>query len=133
MRHVPFLLLLAACSASSEHLTAPGALGPYSSGVVAGEDVFLSGKIGAADTRSGPFAAEVESALNEVAADLTRVGLGWKDVTSVTIHLTDMNLYGTLNDVYSKRLAAPYPARTCVGVSALPGGARIEITVVARR
>ena len=132
MRYVPFLLLLAACSSPSEHLTAPGALGPYSSGVVAGSDVFLSGKIGAADTRDGPFAAEVESALDAVAADLTRVGLGWQDVTSVTIHLTDMNLYGTLNDVYAKRLAAPYPARTCVGVTALPGGARIEITVVAR-
>ena len=133
MRYVPFLLLLAACSAPSEHLPAPGALGPYSSGVVAGEEVFLSGKIGAADTRDGPFAAEVESALDAVQADLTRVGLGWKDVASVTIHRTDMNLYGTLNDVYSKRLAAPYPARTCVGVTALPGGARIEITVVARR
>jgi len=133
MRHVPLLLLLAACASPPEHLAAPGALGPYSSGVVAGGAVYLSGKIGAADTRSGPFAAEVESALNEVAADLTRVGLGWQDVTSVTIHLTDMNLYGTLNDVYSKRIAAPYPARTCVGVSALPGGARIEITVVARQ
>ena len=132
MRLVAFLLLLAACSSPSEHLSAPGAMGPYSSGVVAGGDVYLSGKIGAADTRDGPFAAEVESALDAVAADLTRVGLGWKDVTSVTIHLTDMNLYGTLNDVYSKRLASPYPARTCVGVTALPGGARIEITVVAR-
>jgi len=133
MRHAAYLLLLAACSAPSEHLPAPGALGPYSSGVVAGEEVFLSGKIGAADTRAGPFAAELESALDAVAADLTRVGLGWQDVTAVTIHLTDMNLYGTLNDVYSKRLAPPYPARTCVGVTALPGGARVEITVVARR
>jgi len=132
MRHAAFLLLLAACASSSEHLSAPGAMGPYSSGVVAGSDVFLSGKIGAADTRDGPFAAEVESALDQVAADLTRVGLEWRDVTSVTIHLTDMNLYGTLNDVYAKRLAAPYPARTCVGVTALPGGARVEITVVAR-
>ena len=132
MRAVPFLLLLAACSSSSEHLAAPGALGPYSSGVVAGSDVYLSGKIGVADTRDGPFAAEVESALDAVAADLKQVGLGWPDVTSVTIHLTDMNLYGTLNDVYSKRLAPPYPARTCVGVTALPGGARVEITVIAR-
>jgi 2-iminobutanoate/2-iminopropanoate deaminase len=133
MRRVAILLLLAACVAPSEHLAAPGLLGPYSSGVVSGEQVWLSGKIGAAETRSGPFAAEVDSALDAVQADLSRLGLGWPDVAAVTIHLTDLNLYGTLNDVYARRLAAPYPARTCVGVTALPGGARVEITVVARR
>ena len=127
------LLLLTACSTTVEHLPAPGALGPYSSGVAAGEDVWLSGKIGAAETRSGPFAAELESALDAVQADLARTALDWGSVVSVTIHLTDMNLYGTLNEVYEKRLKAPYPARTCVGVAALPGGARVEITVVARR
>ena len=129
------LLLLAACSAPAavEHLPAAGALGPYSSGVAAGNEVWLSGKIGAADTRAGPFAAEVSSALDSVQADLQKVGLDWANVVSVTIYLTDLNLYGTLNDIYSSRLKAPYPARTCVGVTALPGGARVEITGVARR
>ena len=133
MRLLPLLLLLTACTAQMEHLPAKGALGPYSSGVASGGEVWLSGKIGAAETRSGPFAAEVSSALDAVEADLQRELLGWDDVLSVTIHLTDMNLYGTLNDIYSARIKAPYPARTCVGVTALPGGARVEITVVARR
>ena len=133
MKRVALLLLLAACGAPTEHLPASGALGPYSSGVVAGRLVFLSGKIGAAETRTGAFEKEVESALDAVAADLECVELSWRDVVSVSIALSDINLYGTLNDVYSRRVPAPYPARSCCAVSALPGGARVELTVIARR
>jgi 2-iminobutanoate/2-iminopropanoate deaminase len=127
------VLLLSACGAPSEHLPAPGAMGPYSSGVVAGRMVWLSGKIGAAETRSGPFEKEVESALDAVAAELQSIDLTWRDVVSVTIQLSDINLYGTLNDVYARRVTEPWPARSCYAVSALPGGARLEVTVVARR
>ena len=127
------LLLLAACGAPMRHLPAPGSAGPYSSGVATGSLLWLSGKIGAADTRSGPFEKEVESALDAVSADLAKLEMDWNDVVSVSIALNDINLYGTLNDVYARRVPAPYPARTCFAVSALPGGARVEITVVARR
>jgi len=133
MKPCVLLLLLAACGAPMKHLPAPGALGPYSSGVATGSLVWLSGKIGAAETRSGPFEKELESALDAVAADLAQVDLNWGDVVSVQIQLSDINLYGTLNDVYAKRVPAPYPARSCSAVAALPGGARVEITVVARR
>ena len=133
MKRFALLLLLAACGAPTEHLPAAGALGPYSSGVAAGRLVFLSGKIGAAETRTGAFEKEVESALDAVAADLARLELDWRDVVSVTIQLSDIALYGTLNEVYSRRVAAPYPARSCCAVSALPGGARLEVTVIARR
>ena len=133
MKRLLLLIPLAACSLPTSHLAAPGAMGPYSSGVAAGELLWLSGKIGAAETRGGPFEKEVESALDAVQADLARVKLGWTDVVSVSILLSDINFYGTLNDVYARRVTAPYPARTCSAVSALPGGARVEITVVARR
>jgi 2-iminobutanoate/2-iminopropanoate deaminase len=133
VKRFALLLLLAACGSPTEHLPAAGALGPYSSGVAAGRLVFLSGKIGVAETRSGAFEKEVESALDAVAADLERLELSWRDVVAVTIQLSDINLYGTLNDVYSRRVPAPYPARTCYAVAALPGGARIEVTVIARR
>jgi 2-iminobutanoate/2-iminopropanoate deaminase len=133
MKRCVLLLLLAACGAPMKHMPAPGTAGPYSSGVATGSLVWLSGKIGAAETRSGPFEKEVESAIDAVAADLAAVDLNWGDVVSVQIQLSDINLYGTLNDVYGKRVPAPYPARTCSAVTALPGGARVEITVVARR
>lgn len=134
-------LLLPACvapggggpgpAAAAVHREAPGALGPYAGSVEAAGLVFASGKIAA--ERGGEFRAEAAGALEAVEAELARAGLGWGDVVAVTVHLTDIELYGVFNEVYGARLPAPYPARTCVAVAALPGGARVEVTVVAAR
>jgi len=132
-RALPLLLLAAACAAPVEHLPAPGALGPYSAGVACGGQVFLSGKIAPAEARGGTFEREAEAALDVVAADLARLGLGLQDAVSVTVHLSDIALYGAFNSVYARRFAEPWPARTCVAVAGLPGGARVEVTVTARR
>ncbi len=129
MRWALLLLLLGACG-TTRHLEAEGALGPYSGSVVAGDFVFASGKIGA---RGGSFAREFETALDAVEAELARSGLGLGDAIDVTVYLTDMALYPELNDIYARRFPAPYPARTTVGVRSLPGYARVEIDVVARR
>jgi 2-iminobutanoate/2-iminopropanoate deaminase len=130
------LLLLAGCAAAGPadvHVPATGALGPYSSAVSGGGLMFLSGKIAAADARRGEFAAEADAALDAVVTDLRAAGLSLLDVVAVTVHLTDMGTYTAFNQVYERRMPEPWPARTCVAVSALPGGARVEITVVARR
>lgn len=134
MRRAAFAALLAAgCAAPTAHLPAPGALGPYSAGVAEGGLVFLSGKVAAAERRGGDFAAEAESALDAVEADLARLGLGLGDVLSATVFLLDLGDYAALNAVWSRRVPSPWPARTCVAVAGLPGGARLEITVTARR
>jgi 2-iminobutanoate/2-iminopropanoate deaminase len=125
---LPTLLLLVACG-TTRHLEAEGALGPYSGSVVSGDFVFASGKIG---TRGGSFAQELETALDAVEAELARSGVGLGHAVDVTVYLTDMALYPELNDIYARRFPAPYPARTTVGVQSLPGGARVEIDVVAR-
>jgi 2-iminobutanoate/2-iminopropanoate deaminase len=122
--------LALACSAPLEHRAATGALGPYSGAVAAGELVFVSGKIGA---RGDSFAREAETAIDALAAELGGLGLGLADVVSVTVYLTDMGLYGELNQVYAARFPAPHPARACVAVAALPGGARVELQAIARR
>jgi 2-iminobutanoate/2-iminopropanoate deaminase len=127
------LLLLLACAAPDVHVPAEGALGPYSSSVATGGLVFLSGKIAAADARGGGFPAAAEAALDAVAAELRRAGLSLQDAVAVTVHLTDIAQYTAFNQVYERRVPEPWPARTCVAVAALPGGARVEITVVARR
>ena len=54
--------LALACSAPTDHRPAPGALGPYSGAVAAGELVFVAGKIGA---RGDTFAREVGTAIEE--------------------------------------------------------------------
>jgi len=115
------------------HVSAVGALGPYSAAVLAGEFCFLSGKIAPAAARSGAFRAEAEAALDAVTSELAAQGLSLADAVSVTVYLTDMSLYAELNEVYAARVPAPYPSRATVGVVALPGGARVELAVIARR
>lgn len=125
---VPLLAALGACAApEAVHREAPGALGPYSASVAAGGLVFVSGQIAPAPE----FAAEAEGALRKVEAELARCGLSLRDVVSCTVYLTDMGLYREFNAVYARVVPAPHPARACVAVAALPGGARVEVQVVA--
>ncbi|KAA3605567.1 MAG: hypothetical protein DWQ01_19620 [Planctomycetota bacterium] len=113
-----------------EHQSAPGALGPYSASVEAGGFVFLSGQIG---ENRDTFARESLSVIEAVRRKLGRCGLGLEHVVSATVYLTDMSRYDEFNRVYREWMPAPYPARACVEVSALPGDARIEMAVIAKR
>lgn len=125
-------LLALACAGPTtvEHRNAPGALGPYSGSVSAQGLVFASGKIG---ERGGSFAHEAETALQAMVRELARAGCGPEDLVSVTVYLTDMDLYDAFNEVYAATLPSPWPARVCVAVAALPGGARVEVAGVAAR
>lgn len=122
---------LGACAAPGpDHLAAENALGPYSAAVSHGDLVFLSGKIG----KTGKsFGEDVSAAIDAVEKELARLKLGLGDVVSVNVFVTDMSAYADLNEVYAKRFPQPYPARTTVAVTALPGGARVEIQVVAHK
>ncbi len=125
-------LLLAACApVAPSHQIDARRLGPYSGSVATGDLLFLSGKIGS--ERSGSFEAEVRSALDAVEAELGLAGCSLADLLSVTVYLTDMQLYAEFNVLYAARVPEPWPARTCVAVTALPGGARVEIQTVAWR
>jgi 2-iminobutanoate/2-iminopropanoate deaminase len=116
---------------ATEHLDAPTAIGPYSAAVVADDFVFLAGK-GGDVTKT--FKEEVAGTIDSIEADLARVGLTLADVVSMNVYLTDMALFGEMNEVYAARFPAPYPARTTVGVASLPKkGMRVEMTAVARR
>lgn len=125
-------LAVSCTSPAPVHLPAEGALGPYSAAVSAGDLVFLSGKIGKAGG-SGGIGQEVDAAIDAIEKDLERLHLNLADVVSVNVFVTDIGAYAELNAAYAKRFPQPYPARTTVAVSALPGGARVEIQVVAAR
>ncbi|MFG0304676.1 MAG: RidA family protein [Phycisphaerales bacterium JB040] len=113
---------------NSRHLPAVGALGPYSGSVAVDDLVYVSGKIG---ERGGAFEREAATAIDAVEAELARHGLTLADAVSVTVYLTDMARYAEFNGVYAARFPEPYPARAVVGVAALPGEARVEISVTA--
>jgi 2-iminobutanoate/2-iminopropanoate deaminase len=126
-------LLIAGCASDAKdlvHRPMADAKGPYSGSVTSGDYCFISGKIGVPD---GPFEQEAAGAIAALEAELRRNGLKLRHLVQVTVYLTDMELYGPFNEIYAERLPAPYPARACVAVTALPAGARVEISAIARR
>ena len=98
--------------------------------------VFISGQIHAdAEWKlHGETATEkFEIVMNNVQKVLKEVGLELKDVVHVRIYVTDIKELPEINGVYKEYFSHPMPARTAIGVTALPLGASIEIEVVASR
>ncbi|HEY8730708.1 MAG TPA: RidA family protein [Candidatus Limnocylindria bacterium] len=116
---------------------APKAIGPYSQAIVAGELIFCAGQ-GAIDPatgedRKGGVAAETERTLDNIAAVLSAAGSDLAHVVKTTVFLIDMADFAAMNEVYAKRFGTHRPARSTVGVAALPRGFRVEIECVAIR
>ena len=113
------------------------AVGPYSHAVAAGDLVYLSGQspIDAATKQlvEGGVAEQTEQCFRNLFAVLTAAGLTPDDVVKVNVFLTDINDFAAMNAVYARHFSAPYPARSTVGVAALPVGARVEIEMIARK
>jgi 2-iminobutanoate/2-iminopropanoate deaminase len=115
---------------------APGAVGPYSQGIAAGGLLFTAGQA-ALDPATGSLVeGGIEPETERVMANLTAVldaaGCGWDDVLKTTIFLVDVGDFATVNAIYGRFVTDPPPARSTVGVAALPKGALVEIEVVAR-
>ena len=113
---------------------APKALGPYSAGIETGNMVFLSGQLGI-DPATGVLpegvAAQAEQSLKNIEALLAEVGATLDNVVKTTVLLADIADFATVNEVYAKKFAEPYPARSAFAVAALPAGGLVEIEVVA--
>ncbi|HYE80965.1 MAG TPA: Rid family detoxifying hydrolase [Clostridia bacterium] len=113
------------------------AVGPYSHAVESGELVYLSGQT-PIDPKTGKIAegdisVQTEQCFKNLFKVLNAAGLTPDDVIKVNVYLADMADFSAMNSVYSEQFSAPYPARTTIGVAALPIGARVEIEMVARR
>ena len=120
-------------------ITAEGAatVGPYSHAVRAGKTVYLSGQTPIDPATGRLKEGDVGEQTAQCFANLFKVlkagGLGPEDVVKVNVFLTDMGDFAAMNEVYARQFEKPYPARTTIGVAALPLGARIEIELVARK
>ncbi len=111
-------------------------VGPFSPGVVSDGLLYLSGQV-AQDPASGKLitgdtARQTEQILRNAGAVLQAAGKGFANVLKVGVFLTEMDDFQAMNAVYGKYFEAPYPARTTVGVAALPLGARVEMDFIAR-
>ena len=114
---------------------APGAIGPYSQAVRAGDMLFTSGQLGL-NPETGVLAesvrAQADQALKNLGAILHEAGLDYKDVIKTVVFMKNLADFKTVNEVYAQYFTANYPARSCVEVAALPMGGLVEVECVAR-
>ena len=112
------------------------AAGPFSQAVRGGDALYLSGQVGrdpaTGRLAEGGVAAQAEQALRNLTAVLEAAGRTLDDVIRVGVYHTDMGDFAAMNEVYARAFEPPYPARTTIGVAALPLGAAVEIDLVAR-
>ena len=113
---------------------APPAVGPYSQAIDTGETVYLSGQIGldptTMDLVSHTFEAEILQVFRNLASVCAASGGSLGSVVKTTVFLTDLKLFEEVNKVFTEQFIRPFPARSVVGVSELPRGARVEIEAV---
>ncbi|MBV7274133.1 RidA family protein [Clostridium sp. PL3] len=113
---------------------APGAVGPYSQAVKAGNLVFTSGQLPLNPTTGELVGNDVkkaaEQSLENVKAILEAAGTSLDKVIKTTVFVKNMSDFAAVNEVYAKYFQKDMPARSCVQV-VLPKDALVEIEVVA--
>jgi 2-iminobutanoate/2-iminopropanoate deaminase len=113
---------------------APAAVGPYSHAVRSQGLLFCSGQI-ALDPESGELvgataADQARRALQNLQAVCRAGGTSLDDAVRVAVYLTDMGDWAEVNAAYEEFFTGPPPARTAIGVAALPKGARVELDAI---
>ena len=117
---------------------APAPVGPYSQAIIAGDFVFCAGQI-ALDAQSGQLVggadirAQTRRVLDNLAAVLVSAESSLDRVTKTTVFLADLADFQAMNEVYAERFGSHKPARSTIGVGALPRGAKVEIECIAVR
>ncbi len=117
-----------------ETTLAPQAIGPYSQAIKVGNTVYLSGQI-PLDPKtmtliSDDFAAQATQVIKNLREVCLAAGSDLNNIVKLTIYLTDLNNFQTVNEVMMQFFAPPYPARATIQISALPKGAKVEIDAV---
>ena len=110
---------------------APDAIGTYSQAIAAGGTVYLSGQIPLIPETmtlvEGDIAAEVRQVFDNLSAVAEAAGGSLNHMAKLTVYLTDLGDFGTVNEVMAESFDAPFPARAAVEVAGLPKGARVEV------
>ena len=113
---------------------APAAIGPYSQALRTGNMMFVSGQI-PVDPATGKMADTIEEQAKQSLTNMKNIleaeGLTLANVIKTTVFLADLNDFAKVNEVYASFFEAPYPARSCVQVAAIPKGAGVEIECIA--
>jgi 2-iminobutanoate/2-iminopropanoate deaminase len=114
---------------------APRAMGAYSPAIKAGNLLFISGQIpvdpSTGNLVQGDITAQAEQVMRNVTALLRAAGVGFDHVVRTTVYLADMNDFAGMNEVYSRYIVDPPPARATVQVARLPRDVKIEVDAIA--
>lgn len=113
---------------------APAAIGPYSQAIRAGDTVYLSGQIpldpASGELVDGGIEAQAVRVFENLKAVAQAAGGSLGQAVRLTIYLTDLGHFATVNEVMARYFEPPYPARATLGVAALPRGASVEADAI---
>jgi len=114
---------------------APAPVGPYNQAIKAGGFLYVSGQIAidpaSNELYSGDLAGETHLVFKNLEAVLKQAGYGFEDVVKASVFLSDMGLFGQVNEIYGQYFHKDPPARECVAVKTLPKNVNVEISVIA--
>jgi 2-iminobutanoate/2-iminopropanoate deaminase len=116
---------------------APKAIGPYSSGIIAGDMVYTAGQIGidpgTGELVAGGIETETRQVLVNLRSILEAAGSDLDRIVKTTVFLRDMDDFAQMNAVYAEFFKDKPPARSTVQVARLPRNVAIEIEAIAIR
>lgn len=116
---------------------APAAVGPYSQaiGVAGKQTVYLSGQIGlqpgSGELVSENFEGQVRQSFANLFAVLEAAGGTVDNLVKLTLFLTDLSKFASVNAIMAELIPEPFPARSTLGVASLPKGAQFEVEAIA--
>ncbi len=113
---------------------APEAIGTYSQAIKARKLLFMSGQIpldpGTMEVVDGDFEARARRVFENLKAVAEAAGASLDDAVKITVFLTDLDNFATVNAVMQDYFTEPYPARAAVGVASLPKGVDVEADAI---
>ena len=111
-------------------------VGPFSQAIKVDGFLYFSGQVGqdpaTGKVVAGGIVAETERIFQNLSAVLKAAGKSFDDVARAGAYLTNMSDFAAMNAIYAKYFRQPFPARTTIGVAALPLGAHVEIDLVVK-
>ena len=113
---------------------APSAIGPYSQAIQWGDVVFISGQIplipATGELNNVTFEDETNQVFDNLEAICNEIGGTLNSILKLTIFLTDLSKFDTVNKIMESRFSEPFPARATVEISKLPKEVNIEIDAI---
>ena len=113
---------------------APGAIGAYSQAVRVGDTVYLSGQIPldpeTMEVVTGGIDVKIRRVFDSLKAVTEAAGGSLNDIAKLTVYLTDLDNFPTVNEIMAQYFDEPYPARAAIGVASLPKGVPVEVEAV---